>query len=126
MCKPIPLSSGAQAEVLPSSIVVFNFASDDDGKLAQLVSANPGMPVAFLATRFNREVFSQAEGRNRTFVFNSKFVDPADVDPVYPAQFLGEGDMLPALPGNLTVTATDRGFRVDTLPPDPPFSAYFF
>lgn len=126
MCKPINLSGGAQAEVFPSALVVFNFNSDADGQLSQLVSSHPGMPVTFVSTRYNRNVFSQAEGRQRSFVLSSKFVDKEDVDPEYPVMWLDEGDTIPALPGNIDVTATDRGFRVETLPPDKPYNSYFY
>lgn len=127
MCSPatIKLDKGGCAAVFPSGLVVFNFNDDVDGRLSQVVSSNPGMPVVFLSTEFHPEVFSQAEGRNRTFVLASKFIDHDAVDPEYPAQWLGEGDVIPNLPGNVSVTATDRGFRVDTLQPDPHFTAYF-
>lgn len=121
----INLDNGGRAVIFPSGLVVFNFADDDDGKLSQIVSSNPGMPVVFLSTRFNRDVFSQAEGRNRTFVMSAKYIDRNDVDPTYPAQWLSEGDTIPDVPGNVSVTATDRGFIVETLSPDPQRTAYF-
>lgn len=121
----IALDNGGRAVIFPSGLVVFNFADDDDGKLSQIVSSNPGMPVVFLSTKFNRDVFSQAEGRNRSFVLSSKYIDREDVDPTYPAQWLAEGDTIPDLPGNVSVTATDRGFRVEALDPDPQRTAYF-
>lgn len=127
MCSPasIQLDKGGRAAIFPSGLVVFNFADDDDGRLSQVVSSHPGMPVVFLSTEFHPEVFSQAEGRNRTFVLASKFIEHDSVDPEYPAQWLSEGDTIPNLPGNVSVTATDRGFRVDTLQPDPQRTAYF-
>lgn len=121
----ITIGATGRAVIFPSAILVFNFDGDDEGKLSQIVSAHPGMPVIFLATKFHREVFSQAEGRNRSFIFATKYVNRDDVDPVYPAQWLSEGDVLPALPGNVSVTATDRGFRVDTIDPDPARTALF-
>lgn len=128
MCNPKSIQiapQGGRVVVFPSALVVFNFSGDDDGRLSQVVSANPGMPVLFVSTVFCREIFSQAEGRNRTFVFASKFVDRSAVDETYPASWLGEGNFIPEVPGNLSVTATDRGFRVDALPPDPPTSVCF-
>lgn len=121
----ITLDGGGKAVEFPSGIIVFNFADDDDGTLSQIVSGSPGKPVVFLSTEFHREMFSQAEGHNRSFILASKFIDHDDVDPVYPAQWLAEGDTIPGVPGNVSVTATDRGFRVDTLPPDAPRSAMF-
>lgn len=121
----IKLNSGGKAVIFPGSLVVFNFSADDTGTLSQLISAAPGKPVLFLCTEFHKEVFSQAEGHNRTFVFNANLVERQEVDPVYPAMWLSEGDMLPEVPGHLQVTATDRGFRVDTLAPDPRHTATF-
>lgn len=121
----ITLGGSGRAIVFPSAILVFNFDNDDDARLSQILSAHPGMPVVFLGTKFNREVFSQAEGRNRTFVFATKFVNRDEVDPVYPAMWLSDGDILPDLPGNVSVTGTDRGFRVDTLAPDAERTAMF-
>lgn len=121
----IKLPGGGSIKLFPSGIVVYNFASDDDGRLSQTLSAHPGMPVVFLSTEFNRNVFSQAENRNRAFIFSRQAVDPATVDPVYPAQWVSDGDFIPALPGNLCVTATLTGFKVDTVPPDPPRTATF-
>ncbi len=129
MCNPVSIQIGPQGGrvvVFPSALVVFNFNGDDEGRLSQAVSANPGMPVLFISTAFCHKVFSQAEGRNRTFVFASKFVDRNDVDETYPASWLSEGNFIPELPGNLSVMATNRGFRVDALPPDPPTSVNFF
>lgn len=127
MCTPtsIQLGKGGRVALFPSSIVVFNFNDDDDGKLSQVVSSHPGVPVLFISTVFHPSVFSQAEGRNRTFVFASKFVDREQVDPEYPAMWLAEGDFIPELPGNISLEATDRGFRVDTVPPDSKYESYF-
>lgn len=128
MCNPKSIQiapRGGRVVVFPSALVVFNFSGDEEGRLSQVVSTNPGMPVLFVSTVFCREVFSQAEGRNRTFVFASKFVDRGAVDETYPASWLDEGNFIPEVPGNLSVTATDCGFRVDALPPDPPTSVCF-
>jgi len=119
------LPAGGCIKLFPSGIVVYNYAADDDGRLSQAISANPGMPVVFLSTKFNRDVFSQAEGRNRTFIFLRGAVDPESVDPTFPAQWLSAGDTLPGLPGNLSVTASDGGFRVRTTAPDPARTGYF-
>lgn len=112
MNKSLNLSGKSRTELFGSAIIVFNFDGDEDGTLARLVSAHPGLPVIFLSTRFNRDVFSQAEGRNRLFIFSTAAIDPATVDPTYPAQWLSPGDLLPALPGNLTVAATPAGFTL--------------
>lgn len=119
MCKITELGNGGKAAVMPSAIVVYNFESDDAGRLSQLVSAAPGVPVIFLGTKFVPAVFSQAENRNRAFVLSTGFVDKTEVDPVYPVQWLSPGNMFPMMPGNVSVTATDRGFIVETVAPDP-------
>lgn len=121
----IKLHGDGVARIFPGGIVVFNFDNDDDGTLSQILSSKPGMPVVFLSTEFNRNVFSQAESRNRAFIFSRDAIDPASVDPEYPVQWVSDGDYLPGLPGNLSVTATADGFRVQTLSPDPPQSATF-
>lgn len=121
------LKSGAKVQIFPSAIVVYNFSDGDDadGKLAQIVSAHPGTAVVFISTKFARSVFSQAENRNRAFIFDRSKIDPATVDPVYPAQWVSDGDMLPGLPGNLSLVATDGGFRVTSLPPDDKQTVFF-
>lgn len=119
------LPGGGQVKLFPSAIAVYNFASDDDGKLSRIISANPGMPIVFLSTKFNRNVFSQAEGHNRTFIFYAGTIDRSNVDPTYPADWISDGDFLPGVPGNLSIEATDGGFRIRTLPPDPARTAFF-
>lgn len=108
----INFSGDSRIEVLPTAIAVFNFDIAQEDSLAGLVSSHPGLPVIFLSTRLNRDVFSQAEGRNRVFIFSTATIDPAEVDSTYPAQWLSPGDLLPALPGNLTVAATPSGFTL--------------
>ena len=123
----IRLNSNAEVRIFPDAIVVFNFSDGDDadGKLAQIVSANPVMPVVFINTEFSASVFSQAETRNRAFIFDRTKINPAGVSPELPAQWVSEGDFLPGLPGNISVEAADGGFRVTSLPPSPPCSAFF-
>lgn len=121
----IIIGKTGRAVIFPSAILVFNFDGDDDAKLSQILSAHPGMPVIFLATKYHREVFAQAEGRNRAFIFATRYVSRDDVGPTYPAQWLSEGDIIPMLPGNVSVTGIDRGFRVDTIDPDPARTAIF-
>ena len=114
------MNDGGKIKIFPSAIVVFNITTEDEGQHSRILSANPGMPVLFLATKFNRNVFSQAEGHVRTFIFADGPVNPASVDPEYPAQWISAGDYLPGLPGNLSVSATgDGGFRITSLSPDP-------
>lgn len=117
--------NNSKIELFPSAVIVYNFTAELEAKLSQSLSAHPGEPVLFLSTVYNPEVFSQAENHNRTFVFSRKFINPAEVFPEYPAQWLSEGDFIPQLPGNLRVTATDRGFTVRTIPPDPPHISAF-
>lgn len=115
------LPSGAKYAEFPSATVVYNFSAPaDEAPLAQLLEHRPGVPVAFLATRFDPKVFSQAENTTRTFIFQRGPVDPAQVPAYYPAQWLSPGDIIPAIPGNLSIQATASGFAIDTLPPDPP------
>lgn len=121
----IKLHGDGVAKIFPDGIVVYNFDDDDDGKLSQIISSNPGKPVVFLSTKFNRNVFSQAEGHNRAFIFLRDAIDPAGVDPEYPAQWVSDGDCLPGLPGNLNVTATAGGFLVETLSPSTPQQVIF-
>ncbi len=116
----IKLNSGAKVALFPGAIVVYNFSSGDDadGKLSQILSANPGKAVLFISTKYDREIFDQAETRNRTFILSRSTIDPATVDPELPAQWISVGNMLPGLPGNLQLEASDAGFRVTSLPPD--------
>lgn len=123
----IKLNSGAKVAIFPSAIVVYNFCSGDDadGKLAQILSAHPGETVLFISTKYDREVFDQAETRNRTFILSRSTIDPATVDPELPAQWVSIGNMLPGLPGNLELETSDAGFRVTSLPPDPRHTILF-
>ncbi len=111
----LQLLDGGRAVILPDVIVVYNFVRDDDGILGQLFSANPGKPSVFLSTVWQEEVFGQAANTNRSFVFHRSFVDQAEADPQMPAQWLSAGHLMPALPGNISVTATATGFEVATL-----------
>lgn len=109
--------NNTQIALFPSSIVVFNFTHDFADRLAQTVSAHPGMPVLFLNTIFDRSVFSQAENTLRTFIFSRDHISSDAVDSTYPAQWISGGDIIPALPGNIQVAATPTGFTVTSLPP---------
>lgn len=121
----VTLDGEGRAVVFPSGIVVFNFESDDAGRLSQILSATPVKPVTFLATKFNPQVFSQAETRNRSFIFAEKFINRADVSAEYLVQWLAEGNIIPMVPGNLQVTATADGFEVETVDPDPAMTFEF-
>ena len=121
----IPLGPGSYAMHFPSAVVIFNYPGQEaDEKIARLVSGSAGQAVIFLCKSFDKNVFSQAEGRNRAFIFSTKFVDKDSVDPTYPAQWVSPGEIMPGLPGNLSLKATDQGFKVESLPPDPPMTAY--
>ncbi len=119
------LAHGGRISVFPSAVVVFNFADGDDASLSQVLSANPGKPVLFISKKYDKAIFSQAEGRTRTFILASGFIDRKSVDPEYPAQWLDAGDMIPGVPGNLSVSAAENGFWVNSLPPDAQSSAYY-
>lgn len=121
----VALGGDGIAAVFPSGVVVFNFENDDEGKLSQLLSAAPIKPVTFLATRFTPQVFSQAETRNRTFIFSEKFIDRNGVSAEYPVQWLAEGNLIPMVPGNFQITATSTGFEVETVDPDPAMKYVF-
>lgn len=111
--KVTSLPGGGKAAVFPEAIVIFNFSEADADAVAEVLTANPVKPVTFLATKFDRTVFSQGETRNRSFVFAEKFIPRTSVDSVYPVQWLAEGDLIPMLPGNIEVTATATGFTVN-------------
>lgn len=119
------LEHGGRISIFPSGIVVFNFAAGDEAVLAKVLSDNPGKPVVFISKKFDKTIFSQAEGRMRTFILSSKFIERKSVDPEYPAQWLDADDVIPAVPGNLSVSATDDGFLVNSLPPEPKCSASY-
>lgn len=124
----IKLNSGARVKLFPSAIVVYNFSSGDDadGKLAQILSAHPGEAVVFISNKYTPTVFDQAETRNRTFIFDRTSINPAEVDTEYPAQWVSEGDIIPGLPGNISLESLAGGaFRVTSLAPDPVRSATF-
>ena len=99
--------------VFPEAIAIFNFSEADADAVAEVLTANPVKPVTFLATKFDRTVFSQGETRNRSFVFSEKFIPRSSGAPVYPVQWLAEGDLIPMLPGDIEVTATATGFTVN-------------
>lgn len=111
--KVTSLPGGGKVAVFPEAIVIFNFSEPDADAVAEVLTANPVKPVTFLSTKFDRTVFSQGETRNRSFVFAEKFIPRSSVAPVYPVQWLAEGDLIPMLPGDIEVTATATGFTVN-------------
>lgn len=115
----VNLTGGAKAAIFPSAIVVYNYAEGGDAELSQIVSAHPGQAVVFVSTKFDPSVFSQAENTTRTFIFLRSDGLAAKVDPTYPAQWVSPGDFIPALPGNVCVEASDTGFTVSSVAPDP-------
>lgn len=119
MIKTVNLPGGAQAAIFPSAIVVYNYADGGESELSQIISAHPGQAVIFVATRFDKAVFSQAENTMRTFIFLDADGLKASVDPTYPAQWVTPGDFIPALPGNISIEATPAGFIVSSIAPDP-------
>lgn len=121
----VSLAHGGRISVFGPGIVVFDFMAGDEASLSQALSANPGKPVVFISKKYDKAIFSQAEGRMRTFILSSKFIDRDSVDPEYPAQWLDAGDEIPGVPGNLSISATDEGFKVESLPPDQARSAYY-
>ena len=66
--KTIPVSDRAWAVTLPGAVLAFNVDSDPDGRLSEVLSANPGMPAAFFNLTVCDEIFSMAENRVRSFV----------------------------------------------------------
>lgn len=117
--------NGTQVVVFPGAIVVYNFSGADAAEVSQVESANPGAATVFVATKFDRTVFSQAENTTRTFIFLRGAVDEAAVDPTYPAQWVSPGDFIPAVPGNVSVEATATGFKVTSFSADPAETAEF-
>ena len=59
--KTIPVSDRAWAVTLPGAVLAFNVDSDPDGRLSEVLSANPGMPAAFFNLTVCDEIFSMAE-----------------------------------------------------------------
>ena len=111
--KTIRLAGGGTIAVFPSEVEVFNFTAADADTLAQVLTENPVVPVTFLATKFDRSVFSQAETRNRSFIFAEQFIPRSAVDEVYPVQWLAEGDIIPQTPGGIEIVATPSGFTAN-------------
>lgn len=106
------LGNGGYAVTLPGVILAFDPADDADFKLSGLISANPGMPVVILCTRYDSAVFSQAETTDRTFVFSQADIKRSDVPAGSPVSWLSPGDVLPDLPGDVEVTAVGSGFLI--------------
>lgn len=100
------------AVTLPGVILAFDPADDPSHQLSGLISANPGMPVVILCTKFDQRVFSLAENTNRTFVLSLAYTSAADVPAGAPVSMVAPGDMLPALPGDVSVVGTATGFSV--------------
>ena len=111
----IKLPGGGKAVVFPEEVVVYNFTEADAPVLGNLLASHSVVPVTFLATKFDPAVFSQAETRNRSFIFAEKFISRADVSPEYPVQWLAEGNIIPMDAGGLEVLATPSGFQVSNV-----------
>lgn len=112
------LKNGTRVEFFRAAIVIYDFADGDQAEVSQIVSAHPGQAVAFLSTTFTPTVFSQAENTQRTFVFLRGAVDESEVDPAFPAQWLSPGDFIPAIPGNISVEATQTALKAHECTPD--------
>ncbi len=110
--KEFTLPGGGKAVVFPEEVVVFNFSEGDEVALGKLLTEYTVVPVTFLATKFDPEVFSQAETRNRSFIFAEKFIPRSSVSPEYPVQWLADGDIIPMDAGGLEVVATSTSFQV--------------
>lgn len=111
----VKLGERSFAVVLPGVILAFDPGNDPDFRLSGQISAHPGMPVVILCTKFDPSVFSQAETTNRTFVLSAADVPAADVPQGYPISWVSPGDILPALPGDVSVTAVGSGFMVEKM-----------
>ena len=111
----LKLPGGGKAVVFPEEVVVYNFTEGDSSALGDFLATHSVVPVTFLATKFDPAVFSQAETRNRSFIFAEKFISRADVNPEYPVQWLAEGNLFPMDAGGLEVLATPTGFQVQSV-----------
>ena len=111
----LTLPGGGKAVVFPEEVVVFNFTKDDASVLGDFLATHSVVPVTFIATRFDPAVFSQAETRNRSFIFAEKFISRTDVSPEYPVQWLAEGNIIPMDAGGLEVIATSSGFQIQSV-----------
>lgn len=109
----IQLGARSYAVVLPGVILAFDPGDDADFKLSRQISSHPGMPVVILCTKYDPAVFSQAETTNRTFVFSAADIPVAEVPAGAPVSWVSPGDLLPALPGDVSVTAVGSGFMVE-------------
>ncbi len=111
----ITLPGGGKAVVFPEEVVVFNFSEADAAVLGNFLAVHTVVPVTFLATKFDPSVFSQAETRNRSFIFAEKFIPRASVNTEYPVQWLAEGNLIPMDAGGLEVLATHSGFQINQI-----------
>ena len=111
----ITLPGGGKAVVFLEEVVVFNFTDGDASVLGDFLAAHSVVPVTFLATKFDPAVFSQAETRNRSFIFAEKFISRTNVSPEYPVQWLAEGNIIPMDAGGLEVIATPTGFQISNV-----------
>ncbi|MDE7388889.1 MAG: hypothetical protein K2M97_06535 [Muribaculaceae bacterium] len=112
------LGEHAYAVALPGVILAFDPAGDPLHQLSALISANPGVPVVVLCTRYDSQVFSQAETTDRTFVFSAADISRTDVPEGASVSWVSPGDILPVLPGDVSVTALGSGFLVEKLGTD--------
>ncbi len=113
--KTIPVSDRAWAVTLPGAVLAFNVDSDPDGRLSEVLSANPGMPAAFFNLTVCDEIFSMAENRVRSFVLADNPENRAAFADGRPVSMLSAGNILPAIPGGVRVTGIDRGFIAETM-----------
>lgn len=105
----------SHAVALPGVILAFDPANDPDFRLSAMISARPGVAVVFLCTHFDSSVFSLADNTNRTYVFAAADIPVADVPQGAPVSWVAPGDILPFLPGDVSVTAVGSGFLIEKL-----------
>lgn len=105
----------SHAVVLPGVILAFNPSDDPDFRLSALISSHPGMPVVILCTHYDRNVFSLADNTNRTYILTTADISAGSVPADAPVSLVAPGDILPMLPGDVSVTAVGSGFLVEKL-----------
>lgn len=95
------------------AIMVFDYTTDPTQSLPRILMGHSGLPVTFLISGpgkvpFPTAIFGMAETRVRTFIVSTTIARAA-IDPELPVSWMEPGNVMPGVPGDISVASIDNG-----------------